>query len=214
MAIAFLTPFYTAYNLLRVILQVTSNKEEPGQISTKLKIGAVFGPTDIFNAEEDNADITTMYKCTVTSGSVLQLKFQDLFRAKYGDRSLNPDPNEGLTPEEICVRDAATFGESRLSMAMFQFLKRNNLLATCEKDASYKYIKSGNIGRTIPAKKMEQELIIILDGSLRLLFGHRGTATDIGDVSASSDIDSCDKSFGDITCAKTGEKSATFKVLF
>mmetsp|Transcript_20064 Transcript_20064/g.33806 ORF Transcript_20064/g.33806 Transcript_20064/m.33806 type:complete len:436 (+) Transcript_20064:508-1815(+) len=192
---------------------VTSNKEEPGQKTTKLKVGAVFGPTDLFNAEEDSADMTTTYKCAVTSGSVLQLKYQDLYRAKYGDRSLNADPNEGLTTEEISLRDASTFGESRLSPAMFQFLKKNNLLATSEKDVSYKYIKSGSIGRTIPAKKMEQELIVILDGSLRLIFGHRGANPDASTgTNAHSSGDSSEHSFGEITCTKGGEKSATFKI--
>jgi hypothetical protein len=110
---------------------VTVSKESAGNTSSKLKIGAVVGPTDLFAAEQDDPEASSVtYKCKVSSGSVLQLKYMDMLRAKYGDRSLAVDPDEGLSQEEISVRDVSTFGESRLSRGMFLFLKKNNLLAT------------------------------------------------------------------------------------
>jgi hypothetical protein len=73
---------------------------------------------------------------------------------------------------------------------------------------SYKYIKSGSIGRSIPGKNVQNELIIILDGSLRLIFGH-GSGSGGG---GGPGLSGADKSFGDIKCTQSGEKSAVFKV--
>lgn len=66
--------------------QVTVDKENPGKQKKKLKHGDVVGPTDLFNAESEEGGGGAMYTCKVSSGSVLQLKYQDLQRAMYGDR--------------------------------------------------------------------------------------------------------------------------------
>lgn len=117
------------------------------------------------------------------------------------------------------MRNVSSFGESRLSPAMFQFLKKNHLLATSEKDAAYKYIKNGSIGRSVPGKKMQNELIVILDGSLRLLYGQGsvgGPSTKSNNIPSAGGADSNEttpsSTFGDIKCTQSGEKSATFKV--
>lgn len=122
-----------------------------------------------------------------------------------GDQSVTVNPDEGLTAEEITVRNSNAFGESRLSPAMYQFLKKNHLLASSDKDVAYKYIKNGSIGRTIPGKKMQNELIVILDGSLRLVYGQNSAAGGVSGGSGSS-------TFGDIKCTQSGQKSAIFKV--
>lgn len=117
-----------------------------------------------------------------------------------------------MTAEEISVRNVASYGESRLSPAMYQFLKKSNLLATSDKDVAYKYIKNGSIGRSIPGKKMQNELIVILDGSIRLVYG-QGNAVEQSNKSNNNSIDSTTSStFGDIKCTQSGEKSAIFKV--
>ena len=63
---------------------VTVSKDSRGATTTKLQHGAVVGPVDLFNAEKEDPDVSVTYKCHVSSGSVLQLKYLDLYRAKYG----------------------------------------------------------------------------------------------------------------------------------
>jgi hypothetical protein len=170
-----------------------------------LKIGSVFGPIDVFDTEKENSELIASYKAHVTNGSVLQLKYLDFCRAKYGDQSVTVDQNEGLSMEERQVNSVSNFGQSRLSPAMFQFLKKNNLLATNEKDVSYKYIKHGSIGRSISAKQKDSEVIIILDGGVRVVFGNKISH-------ANGHNSSNEKVVANIRCAHAGEKSAYFKV--
>lgn len=60
---------------------------------------------------------------------------------------------------------------------------------------SFKYIKNGSIGRSISGVQMENELVIVLDGSVRVVFGHnKGQGAEI-------------------RCTQPGQKSATFKVV-
>lgn len=63
---------------------VTVSKDSAGNSTAKLQHGAVVGPLDLFNAEKEDPDVSVTYKTTVNAGSVLQLKYMDLFRAKYG----------------------------------------------------------------------------------------------------------------------------------
>lgn len=171
---------------------MTMSKELSRQQPKKLKHGSVFGPINTFNDEKDDPERNTTYKATVFTGSVLQLKLADLFRAKYGDQAISEDPHEGLTEEEITVRKVSYFGQHRLSPAMYEFLKRNNLLASSENDIAYRYIKHGSIGRSVSVKRKDNDLLIVLDGSLRVIVGHNLCT--------------------DVKCVQSGQKSAAFKI--
>ena len=183
------------------------SNDTPRKTTEQLKHGSVVGPIELFNTEKEISDSCVTYKCQVKSGSVLQLRYMDMHRAKYGDQSIGVDPNEGLTQEEISVRNVSHFGENRLSSGMYQFLTKNNLLATSEKDISFKYIKNGNIGRSLSGKKVQNEVLIVLDGSLRLIFGN---SSKVG--ARCFHLTSDFNNFGDIKCSRPGEGSTTFKV--
>lgn len=173
------------------------NKEAPGKKAEKLRMGAVFGPTDVFNSERDtDEELVVTYKARVTAGSVLQLRYMDLQRAKYGDQRALATPLSGLSAQEVEVLGAVRLAEARLSPAVFQFLQRNNLLPASDKDASFRYIKHGNIGRRVPSRQQQSDVLLVLDGGLRVLLGEQGGQ----DVA------------GSVRCARVGERSATFQI--
>eukprot|EP00602_Paraphysomonas_sp_CaronLab_P003749 CAMPEP_0185034040 /NCGR_PEP_ID=MMETSP1103-20130426/23545_1 /TAXON_ID=36769 /ORGANISM="Paraphysomonas bandaiensis, Strain Caron Lab Isolate" /LENGTH=408 /DNA_ID=CAMNT_0027570529 /DNA_START=401 /DNA_END=1627 /DNA_ORIENTATION=+ len=184
------------------------NKDAPGRKPIKLKMGAVFGPIDTFDSETDNPDLIVTYTATITAGTVLRIKYSDLFKAKYGDALRERQEEQTLTPDLKTLRDINHYGNSILTPEMNLFLRKNNLLATNPSDMAFKYIYHGSIGRKIPAQKKEQDVLIILEGSVRVVLERSIYHTrDDGN----EDEDGHDGDPGSITCVREGEPAVNFK---
>lgn len=193
------------------------NKEAPGKKPRKLRMGAVFGPTDVFDSEKENTELVVSYSATVTSGTVLRIKYSDLYRAKYGDSSNEQVGEDRVSDEEASLRDVDQFGRAVLSADMNAFLRKNNLIATLPTDNAQKYISYGSIGREIPAQKREQDVIIILQGSVRVVLEKSilGVPEIQERKDAQPEVDEDNLKVGDpvsMTCKREGEPSSNFKV--
>jgi hypothetical protein len=177
-------------------------------------MGAVFGPTDVFDSEKENGELVVQYSATVTSGTVLRIKYADLYRAKYGDAK-NEEAKIKISPEEVAINSVSTAGNTVLSSDMNAFLRKNNLLPTQPTDNARKYVNYGSIGRTVPAQKREQDVMIILQGSVRVVLEKSIVSALDAKAPESDDSDDEERLHGEpvsMTCTRAGEPATNFKV--
>lgn len=197
------------------ITQSIVNRDGPGKRPQKLRMGAVFGPTDVFDSEKENGELIAQYSATVSSGTVLRIKYSDLYRAKYGDTK-NEEATIKISSDELAVNTVSNAGNTFLSADMNMFLRKNNLLPSLPTDNACKYIKYGSIGREVLAQKMEQDVLIVLQGSVRVVL--EKSIVSALDVQAlpESDSDDDEEHFKgepvSMTCTRSGEPATNFKV--
>ena len=204
------------------------NKEAPGKKPQKLRMGTVFGPTELFDTERENVDLVISYTATVTSGTVLRIKYSDLQRAKYGEKNNIDAASSHLSEDELVIRSVTQAGNVALTNDMNAFLRKSNLLALSHTDPSRKYIHYGSIGRQMPPQRKEQNVLFVLDGSIRVVL-EKSILTSSEFIEATQQrststngIDEDDDANGGessrhgepvtMTCVREGEPSATFKV--
>lgn len=184
-------------------------------------MGGVFGSLDTFNSEMENSEVIVTTTVTIPSGTVLRLKFQDFYDAKYADK--NSDQFESLaelSPQDISVRIVQRQGYSKLTQNMNQFLRKCNLIPANGSDTAFKYICEGSRGRSLEASKRENEVLFILQGEVKIVL-ERSIIDVLKDEhdrlndGKNYDTDSDEEDLGEggtITLKRQGEPSLTIPV--
>lgn len=153
------------------VVTINKNSDGHGKKNTQtIRMGGVFGSLDTFNSEMESSEVVVTTTVTIPSGTVLRLKFQDFYDAKYADKNSELFESLGdLTPQDLAVRVVQRQGYSKLTQNMNQFLRKCNLIPTNGLDTAFKYICEGSRGRTIEASKREQEVLFILQGEVKVV---------------------------------------------
>jgi hypothetical protein len=144
------------------------NKSAKEKKPSVVKMGGIIGPIDTFNTEEGSPELVVTYNALIASGTVLRIKFTDFYRAKYGDKVAESMQRPVESEEDKLVRQVNYHGLKYLTTHMHQFLRKNNLLSSSASDSGFKYICSGNIGRCLPARSKESDVLVILNGAVRV----------------------------------------------
>ena len=152
-------------------MTLNKNSDGHGKRNTQtIRMGGVFGSLDTFNSEMENTEVIVTVTATISSGTVLRLKFQDFYDTKYADKlNESAESTAELTPQDMTVRIIQRQGFSKLTQNMNQFLRKCNLIPSNATDTAFKYICEGSRGRTMEATKREQEVIFILQGEVKIV---------------------------------------------